>query len=85
MPQKILQWLSRTTQSYVSKVILKFNKPAYDWTCILDLSKVLMNNFYWDYIKNKFGKNARLLFTNTENLIYEIKAEDVYKDFSKHK
>ena len=39
--------------------------------CILDLSKVLMCEFHNDYIKNKYGKNSRLLFTC---LMYETKA-----------
>ena len=41
-----------------------------------------MYEFHYDYIKNKYGSNSRLLFTNSDSLIYEIKTEDVYKDFS---
>ena len=37
------------------------------------------------YIKNKYGNNSRLLFTDTDSLMYEIKTEDVYEDFSKDK
>ena len=48
--------------------------------CILDFSKVLMYEFHYDYIKNKYGGNSRLLFTDTDSLMYEIKTEDVYKD-----
>ena len=48
--------------------------------CILDFSKVLMYECHYDYIKNKYGDNSRLLFTNTYTLMYEIKTEDVYKD-----
>ena len=53
--------------------------------CILDLSKVLMYKLHFDYIKNKYGNNSRLLFTDTDSLMYEIKTEDVYEDFSKNK
>ena len=53
--------------------------------CILKLSKVLMYEFYYDYIKNKYGNNSELLFTDTDSLMYEIKTEDVYKDFSNEK
>ena len=45
-----------------SKVTLMLKKPACVQMCILDLSKVLMCGFHYDYIKNKYGKNARLLF-----------------------
>ena len=53
--------------------------------CILELSKVLMYEFHYVYIKNKYGSNSRLLFTDSDSLIYEIKREDVYEDFSNDK
>ena len=68
-----------------NKVTLTLNKPAYIGMCILELSKVLMYEFHYDYIKNKYGNNSRLLFTGTDSLMYEIKTKDVYKDFSSNK
>ena len=56
-----------------SKVTLTLSKPAYVGICILDLSKVLMYEFHYDCIKNKHGNNSRLLFTDTDSLMYEIK------------
>ena len=53
--------------------------------CILNLSKVLMYKFHYDYSKNKYGSNSRLLFTDTDSLLYEIKTEDVYEDVNKDK
>ena len=53
--------------------------------CILDLSEVLMYKFHFDYIKNRYGNNSRLLFIDTDSLMYEIKTEDIYEDFSKVK
>ena len=44
-----------------------------------------MYKFHDDYIKNKHGNNSRLLLTDTDSLMYEIKTEDVYKDFSNDK
>ena len=49
--------------------------------CILDLSKALIYNFHYNYIKKKYGNRARPLFTDTDSSTYEIEAEDVYKDF----
>ena len=61
------------------KPVLALNKPFYVRFSILDLSKCLMYEFYYKYIKIKF--DAKLLFTDTDSLFYEIKAEDVYEDF----
>ena len=44
-----------------------------------------MYEFHCDLLKNKYGNNSRLLFTDTDSLIYEIKPEDVYEDFSSEK
>ena len=52
---------------------------------MLDLSKVLMYKFHYDYIKNRYGINSRLSFIVTGNLIYEIRMNDVFEDFSKDK
>ena len=68
-----------------SKVTLMLNKPAYIGMCILELSKVLMYEFHYDYIKNKYDNSSKLLFTDTDSLMYEIKTEDVYEDFSNNK
>ena len=64
-------------------VTLKLSKPGYVEICILGLSKVLMCEFHYDYIKNKYGNKSRLLFTDTDSLMYKIKTEDFYEDFSK--
>ena len=68
-----------------TKTTLTLNRPAYVGMCILDLSKTLMYDFHYNYIKSKYGDKARLLFTDTDSLMYEIEADDVYQDFWKDK
>ena len=64
---------------------LVLNKPAYVGMCILDLSKTLMYDFHYNYIKKRYNNRATLLFTDTDSLMYEIQTEDVYKDFIEDK
>ena len=55
------------------KFSLTLNKPAYTGVWILELSKVLMYELYHDYIKIKYGYNLRLLSTDTDSLMHEVK------------
>ena len=63
------------------KETLTLNRPAYAGMCILNLSKTLMYDFHYNYIKQKYDNKAKLLFTDTDSLTYEIQTDDVYADF----
>ena len=63
------------------KAMLTLNRPAYMGMCILDISKTLIYDFHNCYIKKKYGSKARLLFTDTDSLTYEIETNDTYQDF----
>ena len=66
----------------MKKVEVKMNKPVYLGQAILDISKVLMYKFWYNYIKTKFGDNARLCYMDTDSFIISIKTEDFYKDIA---
>ena len=67
------------------KECLTLDRPAYVGMCILELSKLHMYNFHYNTIKKMYRNNAKLLFTDTDSLMYEIKTQDVYKDLYKIK
>ena len=67
---------------HMKKTSLTMNKPVYLGMCILDLSKVIMFDFHYKYIKPKYENKAKLLFTDTDSFLYEIETEDFYKDIA---
>jgi len=50
--------------------------------CIVDLSKTVMYNFYYKYMKPKYGDEVMLLYTDTDSYIYEIETDDFYRDIA---
>ena len=70
---------------HILQQCLYLNRPIYVGFCILDLSKILMYDFHYNYIKKKYGQNTQLLFTDTDSFCYTINTEDVYQDMIKDK
>lgn len=64
----------------MGRTSIKFDKPVFCGMAILDLSKTLMYDFHYNYIKKKYEDKVKLLFTDTDSLMYEIETEDFYKD-----
>lgn len=67
----------------LKQVNLKLNKPLYVGFAVLDISKLLMYDFHYNYMKAKYQDDVKLLFTDTDSLCYEVFCEDVYLDISK--
>ena len=68
-----------------SKVALMLNKPACIGMCILEFSNILIFEFHYDYIKDKYDSKSKVLFTDTARLMCETKSKEVYEDFSSDK
>ena len=66
----------------MKKTEVKMNKPIYLGQAILGLSKTLMYEFWYDYIKPKYGDKARLCYMDTNSFVINIKTEDFYKDIA---
>jgi len=59
---------------------IKWNKPTYIGFCVLELSKLLMYQFHYDHVRTTYGNRAKLLFTDTVSLCYELTTDDAYAD-----
>ena len=60
----------------MKKIEVQINKPIYLGQAVLDLSKTLMFEFWYDYLKSMYGDKIRLFYTNTDSFIIHIKADD---------
>ena len=64
------------------KTRVKMNKPIYLDMSILDISKTLVYEFWYDYIKSKYQDNAKLCYIDTDSFIIHIETEDFYADIA---
>ena len=64
----------------MNKTRVKMNKPIYLGLSILDISKILMYEFWYDYIKPKYNDKVKLCYMNMDSFIMSIKTNDFYKD-----
>ena len=66
----------------MKKTRVKMTKPLYLGMSILDISKILMYEFWYDYIKPKYGDRAKLCYTDTDSFVINIITEDFFEDIS---
>lgn len=75
----VARYSTRILWQYI-RLRLTLDRPAYVGMCTLDLSKTLVYDFHYNKVKKIFGDKAKLLFTDTDSLCYEITTEDAYED-----
>ena len=66
----------------MGKTEILMDKPVYLGQTILDLSKMVMYEFHYDYMHPKYGRKVKLCYMDTDSFVYEIKTEDFYRDIS---
>ena len=77
------KWFSENLLAIeMKKTKVKMNKPKYLRLSILEISKILMYEFWYDYMKPKYGDNVKLCYMDTDSFIMHIKTEDFHKDIA---
>ena len=77
------KWFSENLLAIeMKKTKVKMNKPVYLGWSILEISETLMYEFWYDYMKPKYGDNVKLCYVDTDSFIMHIKTEDFYEDFA---
>ena len=74
------QFSEKLSAIEMKKIKVKMNKPVYLVFSILEISKILMYEFWYDYIKPKYQNNSNLCYMDTHSFIIYYKIEDVYED-----
>ena len=69
---------------HMQKPKLVLNKPIYVGMSILDLSKHLMYDFYYNQMKPLYGQKCSVLYTDTDSLLLDIETDNIYRDMAKH-
>ena len=77
------KWFSKNLLAIeMKKTKVKMNKPIYLGLSILQISKILMYEFWYDYMKPKYGENVKLCYMDTDSFKMHIKTEDLYEDIA---
>ena len=77
------KWFSENLLAIeMKKIKVKMNKPVYLGLSILEISKTLIDEFRYDFIKPKYHNNLKLCYIDTDSFIINIKTEDFYEDIA---
>jgi len=68
---------------HIKKGLIRMERPIYVGFTVLELSKLCMYQFYYDILKEKYGENVELAYTDTDSLLVKITTENIYKDMVK--
>lgn len=63
----------------LSRTEITIRKPIYIGLCVLDISKTLMYDFHYSFMRQKFGDKCRMMYTDTDSFIYHIKGANIYE------
>ena len=66
----------------MKKTEVKMNKPMYLGQAVLDISKILMYEFWYNYLKPKYGEKVKLCYMDTDSFVIYVETEDFYKDIA---
>ena len=74
--------MKKNKNKQTNKKQILINKPVYLGLSIQELLKILMYEFWYDYVKPKYGKKSKLCWKDTHSFIVYIKTDDIYKDIA---
>src|SRR5213082_2509565 len=70
--------------AHMGKASVTLNKPIIVGASVLGLSKLHMYEFWYGYVKEKYGDKSQLGYMDTDSFIFQVKTEDIYKDMAEH-
>ncbi|KAK9871690.1 hypothetical protein WA026_014140 [Henosepilachna vigintioctopunctata] len=68
----------------MNKTRVTYDKPIYVGFCVLDISKTVIYNFFYNFLKQKYGKKVSLLYSDTDSLLIEVFTENIYEDIKQN-
>lgn len=69
---------------HLAKVKVTYNKPIYIGSAVLDISKSIIYDFYYNHLKSVYGERCKLLYTDTDSLIINVETANFYEDMKAH-